>query len=94
MVVLEAMSQRLPVIATSVGCVSDLVRDGETGLVVPLRSAPALAAAMQWMLEHPAARRKLAEAAYPLAAAHTWAGAAERTLAAYRTAVSGHRSGR
>ncbi len=91
MVVLEAMSQRLPVIATPVGCVPELVRDGESGLVVAPRSAVALAAAMQWMLEHPAARRHLAAAAYPLAAAHTWSRTAERTLAVYRAAVAARR---
>ena len=45
LVVLEAMSQNLPVIAAPVGCVPDLVQDGDTGIVVPARDSTALAAA-------------------------------------------------
>ena len=37
LVLLEAMSQRLPVIATPAGCAATLVRDGQTG--IPCRFA-------------------------------------------------------
>lgn len=92
MVVIEAMSQRLPVIATPVGCVPGIVRDGVSGLIVPARSAAALGAAMERLLQEPGLGRRLAEAAYPQAAAHTWARTAAETLAAYRAAIAG-RSG-
>ena len=39
---LEAMSQRLPVISTPAGCAATLVRDGETGYRIPPRDAAAL----------------------------------------------------
>ncbi len=91
MVVVEAMSQRLPVVSTPVGCAPSLIRDGETGLLVAPRSSRDLAAAMGRLLDEPELRRRLAEAAYPLAAAHTWARTAERTLAVYRAAVAARR---
>ena len=94
MVVVEAMSQRLPVIATPVGCVPDLVRDGETGLVVAPRSADALAAAMGRLLDDPARRRRLAEAAFRQVGEYTWAHTAERTLDCYRRAIADRRGGR
>lgn len=48
LVVNEAMAAGLPVIATDrVGCVDDLVRHGETGLVVPAQSVDELVGAMQ-----------------------------------------------
>lgn len=48
LVVNEAMAAGLPVIATDcVGCVDDLVVEGETGCVVPAHSVDSLAAAMQ-----------------------------------------------
>jgi glycosyltransferase involved in cell wall biosynthesis len=47
LVVNEAMACGLPIITTSVaGCASDLVANGWNGLVVPRRSIPQLAAAM------------------------------------------------
>jgi len=52
-VLLEAMSYQKPVIATSVGGIGDIVRDGETGLLVPEKDAPALAHAIRQLLDHP-----------------------------------------
>ncbi|NLH49824.1 MAG: glycosyltransferase family 4 protein [Myxococcales bacterium] len=43
----EAMACGLPVITTDVGGNAELVRDGETGLVVPIRQPAALAGALQ-----------------------------------------------
>jgi glycosyltransferase involved in cell wall biosynthesis len=45
-VVLEAMAMRVPIAATDVGAVSELVLDGRTGFVVPPRDAEALARAV------------------------------------------------
>ncbi|MFN3486623.1 MAG: glycosyltransferase, partial [Planctomycetota bacterium] len=44
--ILEAMAAGRPVIATDVGGVRDVVRDGETGLLVPPKDPGALAAAL------------------------------------------------
>jgi len=43
---LEAMAAGLPVIATAAGGLTELVRNGETGLLVPARQAPGLAHAI------------------------------------------------
>ena len=45
-VIMEAMAQGLPVIATHHSGIPELVRDGETGLTVPERDATALAEAL------------------------------------------------
>lgn len=44
--ILEAMLAGLPVVATDVGSVSDAVRHGETGLIVPLADPAAIASAV------------------------------------------------
>jgi glycosyltransferase involved in cell wall biosynthesis len=43
--VMEAMAAGLPVVSTAVGGVTELVRDRETGLLVPSEDAAALAQA-------------------------------------------------
>ena len=45
-----AYAFKKPVVATRVGCLSDIVEDGRTGLMVPPRDAPALAEAMLRLL--------------------------------------------
>jgi glycosyltransferase involved in cell wall biosynthesis len=87
LVVLEAMSQQLPVIATPVGCAAALVRDGETGYRVPARDAAALAEAMARVLADPLEARRRAERARGQVTNMTWRTSAERTLAVYRQAI-------
>ena len=47
MVLLEAMSYHVPVVTTALGGITDIVRDGENGLIVPPNDAPALATALE-----------------------------------------------
>ena len=54
MVALEAMERARPVIAASIGGLEDLVRQGETGLLVPPGDADALAGAMLELAADPA----------------------------------------
>ncbi len=51
-VVLEAMRAGVPVVATDAGGTSELVRDGENGLLVPAGDAGALRRAMRRLLEN------------------------------------------
>jgi glycosyltransferase involved in cell wall biosynthesis len=87
MVVLEAMSQRLPVVATPVGCATLLIRDDETGVVVPTRDSDALATALERLLGDPARRARLADAALARVAGMTWTRTAETTLDSYARAL-------
>jgi glycosyltransferase involved in cell wall biosynthesis len=87
LVLLEAMSQRLPVISTPAGCAATLVRDGETGYRIPPRDAGALAAAVVRLTAHPSDARRLADNACAAVAGMTWHSTAEQTLAVYRAAI-------
>ena len=62
MSVLEAMSAGLPVVASAVGGVPELVRDGETGALVPPRDSGALARALVPLVADIALRDRLGEA--------------------------------
>lgn len=86
MVLLEAMTQRLPVVAMPVGCAATLVEDGKTGLSVPPRDAAALAAALGRLLDDAALRARLADAAFRRVREMTWGRTAAATLAVYQRA--------
>jgi len=88
MVVLEAMTQRLPVIVTPVGCAPLLVRHEETGLVVPSRDAAALSSAIETLMGDGRLRARLAEAALARVSGMTWKRTAELTLDAYARAIN------
>jgi glycosyltransferase involved in cell wall biosynthesis len=59
--VLEALLARSAVVATDVGSVTEAVRDGETGLLVPAEDPIALAAAIRGLLADEGLRRRLGE---------------------------------
>jgi glycosyltransferase involved in cell wall biosynthesis len=58
---LEAMAAARPVVATAVGGVPELVRDGVEGLLVPPDDPAALATAVDRLLADPALARRLGE---------------------------------
>jgi glycosyltransferase involved in cell wall biosynthesis len=86
MVIVEAMSQRLPVVATPVGCAPNLIRHGENGLLVPPRDPDALARALRALMADAPSRRAMGERAAASVSHLTWAATAERTLGVYRMA--------
>jgi len=84
----EAMAFGRPVVASAVGGLLDLVRDGETGLLVPPRDPVALRAALDRLLADPALRAQLGAAARAHVAEYcAWDRVTERTIAVYRAAL-------
>jgi len=59
--VLEALAMRLPVVATRAGGLPELIRDGENGLLVPVRDSAALARAISRLLSDPPLAGRLGE---------------------------------
>jgi glycosyltransferase involved in cell wall biosynthesis len=88
MVVVEGMSQGLPVIATPVGCAPMVVRHGENGMMVPARDPAALAVAIRRLMADAPLRRRMAGGASSSARPFTWRATAERTLEVYRESVA------
>ena len=58
-VIVEGMAAGKPVVATRGGGVPEIVVDGETGVLVPMGDAPAMADAILSLLDDPAAARRL-----------------------------------
>jgi glycosyltransferase involved in cell wall biosynthesis len=65
----EALSVGVPVVATSVGGIPEVVHDGQNGLLVPPGRPAELADAIRRVLEEPGLRTRLAAAARPSVAA-------------------------
>jgi len=61
LVVLEAMVEGVPVVASRVSGIPEVVLDAETGWLVPPEDPPALAAALAELLADPAAARRRGE---------------------------------
>ncbi len=60
--IIEAMALEKPVVATRIrGCREEVV-DGETGFLVPVRDAKALAGAIGYLLCHPETARRMGKA--------------------------------
>lgn len=61
--VLEAMAARLPVVATNVGALPELVEEGKTGFLVPIRHAAAMSDKLEVFLTNRQLARTFGEAA-------------------------------
>lgn len=64
MVVLEAMSRGMSIIATVVGGIPEVIEDGKEGLLIVSGDAESLARTMNKLLENEELREKLSQAAY------------------------------
>ena len=87
-----ALATGLPVVATSVGGLPEVLRDGENALLVPPESPEALAGAVARALGAPALRDRLSRGGRELADRHSWTSIAERTEALYRAVLDRHAS--
>ena len=67
-VALEAAAAGKPAIVADIGGLSDIVADGETGVLVPAGDADALAAALRRLLDDASLRARMGEAAVARAA--------------------------
>lgn len=71
-VFLEAQAAGCAVVATNIGGIPDIVKDGETGLLVPPDDPAAAANALERLLGDEGLRKRLAEAGRSNASAYDW----------------------
>ncbi len=72
MVLIEAMYNRLPIVATNAGAIPFLVKDRENGILVPVRDSEKLAKSIKKLIEYPELRRSFGESNYQLALKFDW----------------------
>jgi len=84
----EYMASGLPIIATAVGCIPEIITQDKTGLIVEPNDPEALAHAMITLLENPEKRKQLAANALQCSqefySRKRWL---EETIAAYQKAI-------
>jgi D-inositol-3-phosphate glycosyltransferase len=83
-----------PVIASEVGGLAFLVRDGETGFHVPDRDPEALADRICEIITDPLLRAELSERAATYAKDYAWPLIAEKIIAVYETVLAGRKDGK
>jgi glycosyltransferase involved in cell wall biosynthesis len=81
---IEAMAAAIPVVASAVGGLTEIIQDGVTGILVPPEDPRALAEALQLLLCDEALRARLGTAAREAVAGHrTWSANAEKYRSLY-----------
>jgi glycosyltransferase involved in cell wall biosynthesis len=91
-VFLEAWANGLPVVAAAAGGVPEVVRDGETGLLVPFGDLDRLSRALATLLSDPVLARSLGAAGRAMVeSGYTWDDRFATLLARTREAVVARR---
>ncbi len=90
LVLFEAMATALPVVTTTNAGASELIEDGQDGLIVAPGDAAALAEAIRRLVEQPDLRAQLGDAArIKVQAAHSWESYGESVLSTIQSRLAG-----
>jgi len=84
LVLLEAMAADLPIVATGVGGVPEVLENGRAGLIVPYGDPQALSEALRTVVHDEARRSELIQRGRDRVAGLTWAKCVERHRALYQ----------
>lgn len=88
MVMAEAMSSGLPVIATDHTGASDLFEDGKEGFIIPIRDPEALSRKLKYLYDHEEERRNMGTRAIGrVRQGYSWREYGDRMVRAYENAI-------
>jgi glycosyltransferase involved in cell wall biosynthesis len=83
----EAMACGLPLIVTPNAGGEDLIEEGRTGFLIPIRSPESIAEKIAWFAEHRDAWPEMSAAAQAKAREYTWQAYGEKVLAVVRESL-------
>lgn len=81
---LEAMVCGVPIVASKIGGVPDVVKDGENGLLIPPRDSKALADVIIYLLENENVRKKMGKNGREKVKNYSWERIVEETEKVYK----------
>ncbi len=84
----EALSAGTPVVASDLDAFAAVLDGGRAGVLSPVEDAPALAAALSDLLDHPEKGRALAACGRQLVAAYDWTMVARTVIKVYETVIA------
>jgi glycosyltransferase involved in cell wall biosynthesis len=84
---LEAMACGVPIVASKIGGIPDVVKDGENGLLVPPRDSGALADVIIYLLENEDIRERMGKNGRKKVEDYSWEKIAEETENVYETVL-------
>ena len=87
-----ALALGVPVVATRVGALPEMLEDGQSALLVAPESPEELSQAVSRLLGDPALQEHLSQGGRRLAREHSWAAVAEQTERAFAQLVARHRA--
>jgi glycosyltransferase involved in cell wall biosynthesis len=82
---LEAMNMRKPVVGTPVGLMGEVIRDQESGFLVPIEDSASLAEKILILLQDPQLSRKMGEKGWELVQQHDMSDYVRRLEGIYRS---------
>ena len=91
LVILEAMSRGIPVITTPNTGGPDVIRNGQNGFIVPIRSADAIAAHLDSLASDSGALSAMKHAAYEAARSFSWESYRKKLVRAVRETLAAAR---
>ena len=93
-VLLEAMAAGLPVVASAVGGIVDVVADGTTGLLVPPGNPSALAAGLEHLIADSSSRARMGQEGRRRVLRYSWDLIVPKIVDVYREAIAESGGGR
>jgi glycosyltransferase involved in cell wall biosynthesis len=81
----EAFASKVPVIGTDFGGIKELITDNKTGLLFPMGDVGALAAKMQFFIDHPEKQIEFGEAAYKFILNNSFSNQAAKLIDLYHS---------
>ena len=86
--IMEAMAAGCPVVSSPVGGVTELIKNGENGILVPVGDVAGIAEAVRRLLDDEKARERLCTSAEKAVLKYSWESTAEKTIELYKRILS------